>query len=274
MTNPVLTHMENTWDYSSKFRQPQKPANLQSPVSRNQTTPMANLFDDESITSEHFDAGTAIGLSHRWIVTDGHGSMVSFAVAEVRTSTQKLVYRRDFQPVVVWSEPLGSVNTLEGMRGWLASINPGLSEACVASMTAMEITFLWLLSYGREHLHWKELQGGVRLINVKEWLDKLTGPRAAFGAESGNPTVVQKPPLDGVRVLRNHYETRCTDPPFDAGRVVGGERSDGGWWASYKDEHGNRMWASAHITWRLGDHDMFTDVGGVVAGQSFDIKGN
>ena len=106
-----------------------------------------------------FDTGTEISPAQNWIVLDSTSTMISFAVANVRQGHQKLVFRRDWQPVVVWSQPYGSIESLDGMSAWIAETNPGLASSFIRNLSGTELTFLWLLSYGREHLEGASTKG-------------------------------------------------------------------------------------------------------------------
>ena len=83
-------------------------------------------------------------------------------------------------------------------------------------------------------------------------------------------------PAPGTSRLRREYEKRAPEgsPPFNELFVNGKSRpNDDGFEARYDDGNGIFIHAKAYVTWRLGDHDMFTDVWGTINGKKFNEKG-
>jgi len=126
----------------------------------------------------YFDAGTEINAPQKWLVLDGQTTMMSFAVADVRCGAQKLVFQRNQQPLVVWSKPYGDIQTMDDMRAWIAETNPGVTTAWVGTLSGTVVAFLWLLSYGRQHLE-HDVGGGestpVRRVHIERWRYHLLG---------------------------------------------------------------------------------------------------
>ena len=78
-------------------------------------------------------------------------------------------------------------------------------------------------------------------------------------------------------ILKREYNNRAPDgsPKFDDSLVVSKPRpSDGGYKGSYDNGKNVELYVKAYVTWRLGDHDMFTDVWGSVNNVQFIKKGN
>ena len=70
--------------------------------------------------------------------------------------------------------------------------------------------------------------------------------------------------------LKRHYEKHAPEdaPKFEPMHVFATSRSDGGYEGNYR--HGDTdMHVKAYVTFRLGDHDLFTDVWGSVCGKDF-----
>ena len=76
--------------------------------------------------------------------------------------------------------------------------------------------------------------------------------------------------------LGREYKTRTPKdaPEFNKALVCSESREDGGYEGSYDDKKGIKLNVRSHLTARLGDYDMFTDVWGSIHGVSFSKRGN
>lgn len=136
--------------------------------------------DEESKICEHnpqwltLDQRVSIGKTRHYVVTAGPGDMFSCTAIWINFDSQLILYAHNYPLMIIYTEPCGSVTTLDEMEEWIRSQNPSYRwrGATVAAV-------LWVLSYGKEHL-------------VECWLPEQNAwhldARKAFGLLTGRDT--------------------------------------------------------------------------------------